>query len=269
MFNLNIAREMVQARLLSALFSQSIRSNLILKGGMAMRVATGSERYTKDIDLSSPDTLSVERIQSNVRKAIGVVKSANLLNDIRVSEPKQTDSTLRWKIGGVIGETQISLTVEISRRPASYIDHMQSTEWTPPNEYAIPPVVIDSLDLNALALTKMSCLTNPNRQAPRDIYDLNLLILMEIKPPMELLTKIGAEKLNKYRETIWDKLDAMTFEEAKTHLWPQLPEETRDKLDRNTWETMRLNVGQTLDRWIDEATESLAVEEDLSKEAVL
>src|SRR5690625_1414842 len=184
---LNAAREMLQAKVLSALFSQSLRNELVLKGGMALRVASVSERYTKDIDFSSPESVSPHRIRQSIRAALKSVQASGLLSSMRLSEPKQTDTTLRWKIGGMIGGTQVSLTVEVSRRPGLPMDHIKSINWVPPREYGLPPVMVDSIDLDALAFTKIACLGDPRREAPRDVYDLNLPILMDIRPPRHML----------------------------------------------------------------------------------
>ena len=53
---LNLERDLVQTRLLCAIFSRSVKNQIVLKGGLAMRLLFGSQRYTKDIDLGqNPD----------------------------------------------------------------------------------------------------------------------------------------------------------------------------------------------------------------------
>lgn len=254
----NAAREFLQAKLLSALFSRSLRNEIILKGGMALRVASVSERYTKDIDLASPESVSPARIRQQIRQAIAAVRSSGMLAEITVSEPKQTDTILRWKIGGFIGGTQVNLTVEVSRRPGLPMDHVHTVNWVPPSEYSLSPVLIDSIDLEALAFAKLSCLGDPRREAPRDIYDLNLLVMMDITPPMDLLRRVGRETLEQWRSNVWAKLEKMTFEEASSKLLPHLPEATRSRIDEAEWERMRLRVGDRIEAWLDavEAEES-------------
>src|SRR3546814_13751423 len=92
---------------------------------MAMRILAHSVRYTKDIDLASPDTVPAAAVRSSIRAAIADLRASGILADFKVSEPKQTDTTLRWKIGGAIGGTAINLTVEVSRRPGLPTDHVQ------------------------------------------------------------------------------------------------------------------------------------------------
>lgn len=63
-------REALQSRLLVELMGNSLAKELVLKGGLAMRLAHGSERYTKDIDLDAAPVFSVQRIQGIVRRSI-------------------------------------------------------------------------------------------------------------------------------------------------------------------------------------------------------
>jgi predicted nucleotidyltransferase component of viral defense system len=113
------SRELLQAKLLIELMSQAIHKELVLKGGLAMRAVLGSTRYTTDIDLDAVMPASVSRIQGIVRRSIDrVIKQQGLIEDPQVSEPKQTETTLRWKVNGRAPGTArpISLTVEVSRR---------------------------------------------------------------------------------------------------------------------------------------------------------
>src|SRR3546814_16314014 len=60
-------REIMQARLLSAIFLRSVRHALVLKGGMALRATQGSLRMTTDIDLSTSTMVRNDRIRTIVR----------------------------------------------------------------------------------------------------------------------------------------------------------------------------------------------------------
>ena len=41
---LNLERDLVQTRLLCAIFSRSVKNQIVLKGGVAMRLLFGSQR---------------------------------------------------------------------------------------------------------------------------------------------------------------------------------------------------------------------------------
>lgn len=117
MNNSTLVRELLQTRILAAIFSDTVKHEIVLKGGMAMRAALGSTRMTKDIDLGQSPDIPLTRLQSVMRGAIKKALSTNLLHDVVVSEPKQTDTVGRWKINGQTdGGSHVQLTVEVSRR---------------------------------------------------------------------------------------------------------------------------------------------------------
>lgn len=247
------ARELVQARLLGALFSKSVRREIVLKGGLAMRIMAHSNRFTRDIDLAATDAVPAASVRAAIRAAIADLKGAGILANFRVSEPKQTETTLRWKIGGEIGGTGVNLTVEVSRRPGLPTDHVQTATWRPPAEYDAGAIPVDTIDLQALAASKAACLGDRVREATRDVYDLNVLITMDIEPPIALLRRFPRETLVAWREAIWDKLDKMTFEEAETTLLPTLPHAVRSRIGAEEWDMMRIRVGHHVDLWVDQA----------------
>src|SRR3546814_921891 len=162
------ARELVQARLLGALFSRTMRRGSWRKGVSAMRILAHGVRYTKDIDLASPDTVPAAAVRASIRAAIADLRASGILADFKVSEPKQTDTTLRWKIGGAIGGTAINLTVEVSRRPGLPTDHVQTVTWKPPEAYGFGGIAVDSIDLQDLAVTKTAYLGARVREGTRD-----------------------------------------------------------------------------------------------------
>lgn len=267
--DVNGARELLQSHLLARLFAHDVRNELVLKGGMAMRASTDSVRYTKDIDLSSPEYVSSNRMKARVNSAIKDLMKLGILQNVSVTMPKDTESTVRWKINGNVGQTHINLTVEVSRRPDLPMDHLETISWAPPSEYHLKPLVIDCLNLEAIAATKVSCLGNPKREAPRDIYDLSVLITMDVKPPVELLQRVGRENLEKWRENIWSKLEKMDYKQAQSEILPSLPSKMRSRLDEGTWDVMRLTVGEKVVEWIDEAIGKIdAADEEVSQDAL-
>src|SRR5690606_8708506 len=93
-------RDLVQARIVGRLFAQKVKG-LALKGGMAMRMSHGKwARATKDIDLDADMDMPLATVQGVVRRAIDEAISDGLLENVKVTEPKQTETTERWKIAG-------------------------------------------------------------------------------------------------------------------------------------------------------------------------
>jgi len=116
-----LKRELLQARLVSAIFSDSVsrrfRVHVALKGGLAMRLMQGSHRATKDIDLQSDGTFPVEAARKWMTNLIRQTAKDLGLANVRVTEPKQTDTTQRWKaVYATASGVESHLTIEMSRR---------------------------------------------------------------------------------------------------------------------------------------------------------
>ena len=242
-----LERELVQARLLSSIFSRTVKDQVILKGGMAMRSLFGSVRYTKDIELGQDQRQSLRALQQVMRLAIAEATNG-FLNNVEVSEPKQTETTARWKINGqTVHGTKIALTIEVSMRgvPTRYIT---SKLYVPPPEALCTTVMIDVYSAEAIAASKVFCLSNPNRNAPRDLYDLDLLIQMDVVPAQELL-----QYSNKVQtlQLMWDKLEIMTWEQFQLEVLPYLTESVRSRIDEAEFDEMRARVGATVENWLE------------------
>jgi predicted nucleotidyltransferase component of viral defense system len=215
MKNSTIVRELLQTRILSAIFADTMRHELVLKGGMAMRAACGSSRMTKDIDLGQSPEIPVDRLRSVMRGAIKKALATQLLRDVVVSEPKQTETVGRWKINGnTEGGSRVQLTVEVSRRGLPPENHIRTVNYIPPSEYGVAPTLVDVYDMQAMAASKVQALLGANRLAARDLFDLNLLIEMRVEPPIELLAGMGPEHLEAALDELWSKIDLFTYEQC-------------------------------------------------------
>ena len=103
--------------------SKRVAQNLFaLKGGCNLRFYFKSVRYSEDIDFDV-HKISLETLRSNVRN---VLKSKAFIDTLRAegieiaqtSEPKQTDTTQRWKVLLRLKdvEREIPTKIEFSRR---------------------------------------------------------------------------------------------------------------------------------------------------------
>lgn len=249
----HVVRDLVQARFVSAVFTQAA-GDLVLKGGLAMRSIFGSSRFTKDVDLQTTPRLPKARVASIVRQALKEAMATGFLKDVSMSEPKQTDTVQRWKVTGTVGETPIHMTVEVSRRglpPAAHIVTRQMTDLTGKERPAY------SYSSSAIAAGKVAALASPNRVAPRDVYDLDLLISTDVEPPIDLLVGMGRKELQEALAELWPKLDLMTFKLASESLLEYLPREEAAKFDETSWEERRLRTGENVERWLHEALERI------------
>jgi predicted nucleotidyltransferase component of viral defense system len=250
-------REALQTRLLVELMSNAMHKELVLKGGMAMRAVHGSVRYTKDIDLDADERASKERIQGVVRRSIERAVSSGLIANATVTTPKQTDTTLRWKITGTQPNSSapMHLTVEVSRRPKLIEGHVVEVALDKAFNRTGRDVKIQVLDSQHIAVTKVLALTDPMRMAPRDLFDLNVLLEAGVKDPGPLLAQLSDAQLRLplLMAELWPKIEAMSYEQFRNDVVPYLPTTVGLAIDSEAFETMRVDVGVAVERWLQSA----------------
>lgn len=245
------ARDTLQGRILAQIFAQRVQG-VVLKGGMAFRVGHSKwARATKDIDLDADEAIPLPALQNNMRRAIQRATADGLLENVQITEPKQTGTTARWKISGLYPRTgqMLNLTVEVSRRES--IDSSETIE-------------LDSLDGSrqsilvyndrSLAFKKVKALMCDTREAPRDISDLFLLIQAHVDPPVPELRRWFAQHGPYSVKALWDKLERMDKETFKAEVLPSLPPSVEGQQFYQDWEQIRLIVGTHLESWIAQAS---------------
>lgn len=241
-------RDTMQMRILSQMFAQNL-DGLVLKGGMAMRVSHYRHaRATKDIDLDADHDISLSSLQNVVRKSINAASRDGLLQNVIVTEPKQTDTTARWKISGYDPRThqELHLTVEISRR--QNIDASDTHEGSDDDGNRIV-VYRDEV----IAFQKIKALLCSTREAPRDIADLYLLIQTSVASPVPHLSKWIKEGNIANLEEMWRKIERMDQKMFREEVLPSLPPTLDGQLMYQDWEHIRLTVGERVEKWLQEA----------------
>lgn len=249
-----IAREILQAKLLSAMFRGHARQ-VILKGGLAMRQIYQSPRLTKDVDLSAAPGISTAAVAKTIMTAIDSTLQSGFLEDFKVTAPKQTDVTQRWKVNGRIsgGESVVQLTIEVSHRGAPPEEHIATMTVVPMFDHQVSPAIVQVFTPIALAASKVAALVDPKRNAPRDVYDLDVLVSMRVEPPVKLLAGMGSESLGQSLNRLWEKLETLDWKLARSELRNFLPLPMMEMLDEEEWDAMRLRVGTEVERWLDDA----------------
>lgn len=245
-------RDQFQQRLLTCLYRGSETTGLVLKGGGAMRVLTESARFTKDLDFDHDPRRSLGGLQKSVRAAIERAARGSNLTGVRITEPKQTETVARWKIAGhtVSGE-ELRLTIEVSRRRQPDIEHVQKL----PVQLAdrtLPRVYVNVYDEPALVDNKLAALLDEKRTAPRDIYDLDLLLARGNCPSAAALSRL-ANVRGAVLERITEKLDLMPWELFRDEVLPTLPDEIRANMDEDEYLATKLRLIEALRRCIGES----------------
>ena len=261
-------RELLQAKLLVELMSQALHKELVLKGGLAMRAVLGSTRYTKDIDLDALSWAGPERVRGIVRRALGrVVRQPGLIEDPQITEPKQTETTLRWRVSGRIpGTTRpVTLTVEVSRRPWAAPFRTKEVELSPAFAQGAVRGRIQVLDERALSVCKVLALTDPKRDATRDLYDLGVLLETALEDPAELLANQDAARLEEAMDELWSKVESMGYDRFRAEVAPYLPPDIAAAITEEIYGDMQLKVAENVEMWLERAVKLQKAEEARKK----
>lgn len=246
------ARDVLQGRILARLFADHVSratSQMVVKGGMAMRLAHDSLRHTKDIDLDADHDLPAASVQATVRRAVREATQGGWLAEVVVTEPKQTPTTARWKISGKIPGSQamLHLTVEVSFRHSLEEGEVRKVPLSSHGGGAVDiPVYTDEV----LALNKVAALFSPHRDAPRDVMDLWLLFKAGVAPAREaVLERLGGLSGPEAVRVLWAKLDGMDqarFETEVVAIW----DHDSQAPSWDDWTQIRLLVGERIEAFL-------------------
>jgi predicted nucleotidyltransferase component of viral defense system len=251
MTSLSQARDAFQLRLLTFLYRGSTDSSLILKGGAALRVLTDSARFTQDLDFDHDPHRSLASLQNTVRTAIDRAIHGSGLIDTSISESKQTETVARWKISGRTRTGEIlHLAVEVSRRQTPDTNHVLKV----PVQIAdrtLPRVYVSVYDEQALADNKLAALIDDRRTAPRDIYDLELLLARGVVPSAAAVENMGG--VVTLMKRVADKLDLMSWALFRDEVLPTLPVEIHTHMDEDEYLAMKVRLLEALERSLTKA----------------
>jgi predicted nucleotidyltransferase component of viral defense system len=242
------SRNAFQQRLLAAIFKARQPGELILKGGGAMKVRTESARFTKDLDLDHDPKRGLDSLVKSMRKAIDQAFVGGY-KKIEVSEPKQTDTVARWKlhVAGPRGE-EFQLTVEVSRRHEIKMEDVEAFLLQIRDRNFSARTYIDVYKSDKLAEMKMWALLDDNRVAPRDIYDLDLLIGEDAAPSAEAIAGMQ-EKYGDVSEQLIKKMDAMPWPVFESQTLSVIPDELKARINEAEYGAMKDRILTEVMKW--------------------
>jgi hypothetical protein len=110
----------------------------------------------------------------------------------------------------------------------------------------LPRVYVSVYDEQSLANNKLAALLDDRRTAPRDIYDLELLLARGICPSSTAVENLGGQAALMKR--VADKLDLMEWSLFRDEVLPTLPDELNAHIDEDEYLAMKLRLLDTLER---------------------
>jgi len=224
------------------------KGSLVVKGGCNLRFFFGSIRYSEDLDLD------VRRVpQDALKERVDVILGSKVLREslavgglsiARITAPKQTPTTQRWKIALAqsASEVEIGTKIECSRRDGDGESALESVDGRILGQHQMMPVVATHYLLPAAIRQKVGALVGRREVQARDVFDLSVLF-----------AKVGGELLG-YRDLAprVPAAVARTWELGYADFRGQVvaylqPEHADAFASEASWEAMQLQVVSALE----------------------
>jgi predicted nucleotidyltransferase component of viral defense system len=219
-----------------------------LKGGANLRYFFASPRYSNDIDLDFTDR-APWMVSKTVESALGgkammITSAAARIGIEEQTAAKQTQTTLRWKLGLRAPEhTELIRTkIEFSGRTGGSADHEFSV--VPDGivrPYALQAPTVRHYRQSAAIDQKIAALALRSETKARDIFDLDLLLRQRRSTQPELAGLDGTHAGSAAARALEVPFASFTSEVA-----PFLDPEIAVLYDEATWDAMCLLLAETL-----------------------
>ena len=218
-----------------------------LKGGCNLRFFFKSIRYSQDIDFDVR-TIARETLRKNVNQILTGSGFKRILRSSKIeltqlSEPKQTDTTQRWKVHVRVEGSPADLPsrIEFSRRRFDEGVVFEAFDAEIARIHDLRPILASHYGLEAAFAQKIDALTGRAQTQARDIFDLALLA--ERGGPA---LKIRAEK--KKAAVAAENAMSVSFDQFKSQVVAYLPPEYQEHYGtQKIWDSLQENVIKILE----------------------
>src|SRR3984957_10233200 len=153
-----------------------------LKGGCNLRFFLKSIRYSEDMDLDIR-TMAVGTLQNNVNRLLAEPPymrglRAQGIEVVKTAQPKQTETTQRWKLTLRNAESgaEVPTKIEFSRRGMDDEKAVESVDAGIIRTYRLYPVIVQHYSVHTAFAQKVSALALRDQVQSRDVFDLKLLL---------------------------------------------------------------------------------------------
>jgi predicted nucleotidyltransferase component of viral defense system len=218
-----------------------------LKGGCNLRFFFMSPRYSDDMDLDV-EAVPVEVLRDKVNAIISgrtfktILDVRNITVD-RVTEPKQTETTQRWKLGLTVPSdgSPAPTKIEFSRRglEAGTVFEPVSPEII--RSYELPPIMAKHYPAEIVFRQKLGAILSRAAPQARDIFDLDLLLRSGARPsPAPGLSSREIAQIK-------DNVLALDFSQFKGQVVAFLEPDLQGQFDsEDVWDAMRWRLVEAL-----------------------
>jgi predicted nucleotidyltransferase component of viral defense system len=226
--------------LLRMLEARLDRKDWVVKGGVNLRAWFGSRRYSEDLDLDvlrCPSHLLRERLDKVLlSSSLAELLTTQGLEITRVTKPKQTETTQRWKIELKAAGRSVPLhtRVEFSRRGTRFEDHaLEPVRGDIVRPYGLPAPTANHYTARSAIRQKIRALATRSEAQARDIWDLDHLFRTTQADPRPLPPELRALLPEAVERAL-----SIGYDTFKAQVVPYLSQEdqaiygTRDAWDR-------------------------------------
>lgn len=245
---LAIARDRFQLAFVRAVM-MAAHGRLVVKGGMAIRAELDGVRMTEDVDFDRAAGISLEAAANAIKQALKQACLVCGVRDAQITEGKKTASTLRLKLHGTLPDGgMINFKAEASGRHEAFADqHKISVPLKAPVSYRLPPMALSVYPLNALLATKIAALMSPERNVPRDVYDIKRMLDVGAEPEgLEVL--VSKAQLQTFAQEVWAKVDGIHYDAFRTELLPFVGQSTAQEITQEVWAAWCADVAAAIER---------------------
>ena len=217
------------------------RATWVVKGGVNLRAWFGSRRYSEDLDLdamgATPHVLRESFDKVLLGRALEDLLTSQGLEVVRISKPRQTDTTQRWKLELKAAGASVSLhtKVEFSRRGArdEYVLEPARSEIVRP--YGIPVPTVNHYTARSAIRQKIHALVGRSEPQARDVWDLDHLLRSTSADPRPL-----SDSLREALPGATERVMSLEYDVFKAQVVPYLSDEDRAIYGtRDAWDRMR------------------------------
>jgi predicted nucleotidyltransferase component of viral defense system len=242
-FHLSLLR-MLEARL--------NRENWVVKGGVNLRAWFGSRRYSEDLDLDvikcAQHVLRERFDKVSLSRPLAEVLTTQGLEITRISKPKQTDTTQRWKIELKAAGVSVPLhtRVEFSRRGTRDEEYaLEPVRADIVRPYGLPAPTANHYTARSAMRQKIQALAGRSETQARDVWDLDHLIRTTNADPRPLPREVLAILPEAVERAV-----SLGYDMFKAQVVPYLSEEDQTVYGtRDAWDRMCELVAERLEEF--------------------
>ena len=224
--------------------SRKLNKNMYaLKGGCNLRFFLKSVRYSQDIDFDIQQ-VRVDTLRNTIHKLIestpfSYILRAHGIAIVDFSEPKQTETTQRWKLTLQVKDSVIPLhtKIEFSRREGGGEMLFDTIDPMVIQEYNLAPIYINHYIPEVALRQKIQALIGRTQTQARDIFDIHHLFKMGVK-----LINLPSQTMSRLDQAESNAL-SLSFNDFKSQVIAYLPYEYQSQYDdQKVWDNMVLEI---------------------------